>query len=106
VGIPTSQDPDTPEGLESRLSVIICRIPIEVLHSTELELRKLRRTQMDPSRASALELHRGLLPSRAVLQPLESRISLYSTKIEFGSTLGGAKPHFLHNFARGAWGYL
>jgi hypothetical protein len=56
VGIPTSRDPDTPEGLESRLSIKICRIPTELPHSTELELRKLRRTRMDSGRDSALEL--------------------------------------------------
>jgi hypothetical protein len=44
MGIPTSRDPDTPEGLESWLSVEIHRIPAELLHSTELELRKLCRT--------------------------------------------------------------
>jgi hypothetical protein len=38
VGIPTSQNPDTPEGLESRLSVRIHKIPAELPHSTELEL--------------------------------------------------------------------
>jgi hypothetical protein len=41
MGIPTSQDPDTPEGLKSQLSVEIHRIPAELPHSTELELRKL-----------------------------------------------------------------
>jgi hypothetical protein len=41
VGIPTSQNPDTPEGFESRFSVRIRRIPAELPHSTELELGKL-----------------------------------------------------------------
>jgi hypothetical protein len=41
MGIPTSRDPKTPEGLESQLSVGIHRIPAELLHSTELELGKL-----------------------------------------------------------------
>jgi hypothetical protein len=41
VGIPTSWDPDTPEGLESQLSIRICRILAELLHSTELKLGKL-----------------------------------------------------------------
>jgi hypothetical protein len=41
VGIPTSQSSDTPEGLESQLSVRIRRIPAELPHSTELELGKL-----------------------------------------------------------------
>jgi hypothetical protein len=43
MGIPTSQDPDTPEGLKSQLSVKIHRIPAELPHSIELELRKLYR---------------------------------------------------------------
>jgi hypothetical protein len=102
VGIPTSRDPDTPEGLESWLSVRILRILTELPHSTELELRKLHRTQIDFSRASALELLRGLLTRWEVLRPSEPHLSLYSTKIEFGRPLGGgAKPHFLHTFC---WG--
>jgi hypothetical protein len=44
VGLLTSQNPDTLEGLESQLSVRICRIPVELLHSTKLELGKLYRT--------------------------------------------------------------
>jgi hypothetical protein len=56
VGIPTSQDPDTLEGLESRPSIRIYRIQIELPHSTKLELRKLHRTRMDSGRASALDL--------------------------------------------------
>jgi hypothetical protein len=67
--IPTSQDTNTPEGLESRFFVRIHRILAELLHSTELELRKLRRTQTDSSRASMLKLLGGLLTSREVLQP-------------------------------------
>jgi hypothetical protein len=43
MGFLTSRDPDTPEGLERRLSVRICRIPAEFPHLTELELRKLCR---------------------------------------------------------------
>jgi hypothetical protein len=56
VGILTSRNPDTPEGLEGRLSVEIHRIPVELPHSTEPELRKLYRTQTDFGRASAREL--------------------------------------------------
>jgi hypothetical protein len=37
VGIPTSQNPATLEGLESQLSVRIHRIQAELAHSTELE---------------------------------------------------------------------
>jgi hypothetical protein len=88
VGILTSQDPDTLEGLESWLSVRIHRIPAELPHSTELELRKLHRTLMDSSRAAALELLPGLPTSRKVLWPSELHLSIYSTKNEVGSTIG------------------
>jgi hypothetical protein len=40
-GIPTSQNLNTPEGLESQPSIRIHRIPAELPHSTEVELRKL-----------------------------------------------------------------
>jgi hypothetical protein len=69
-------------GLESQLSTGIRRIPAELPHSTELELRKLHRIRTDFGRASALELLRGLLTSREVLQPSERHLSLYSTKNE------------------------
>jgi hypothetical protein len=102
VGIPTSRDPDTPEGLESQLSVKIHRILAELPHSTEPELRNLCRSQTDFSRASTLELLQGLPTSWEVLRPSETHLSLYSTKSEFGSPKGGgAKPHFLHTFYRG-----
>jgi hypothetical protein len=42
MGIPTSQNPDTLEGLENWLSVGIRKILAELPHSTEPELRKLR----------------------------------------------------------------
>jgi hypothetical protein len=60
MGIPTSQNPDTPEGPESRLSVRICKISAELLHSTESELENLRWTWMDSGRASVLKLLLGL----------------------------------------------
>jgi hypothetical protein len=60
MGILTSRDPDTPGGLESRLSVRIRRIPAELPYLTELELGKLHRTRMDSGRASTLELLQGL----------------------------------------------
>jgi hypothetical protein len=88
VDILTSRDPDTPEGLESRLSVGIHRIPVELPHSIELELKKLHRTRMDSDRASAHKLLIGLPINREVLRPSEPCLSLYSTKIEFGSPLG------------------
>jgi hypothetical protein len=59
MGIPTSRNPDTPEGLVSRLSIGIHRILAELPHSTELELKKPRRKRMDSGRASMLELLRG-----------------------------------------------
>jgi hypothetical protein len=55
MGVSTSRNPDTPEGLKSQLSIGIHRISIELPHSTELELGKLRRTRMDSYRASTLE---------------------------------------------------
>jgi hypothetical protein len=78
VDIPTSRDPDTPQGLES-----LAELP----HSTELELGKLYQIRMDSSRASTLKLLRGLLTSREVLQPLEPHLPLYCTKNELGSTI-------------------
>jgi hypothetical protein len=56
VGIPTSRNPDTPEGHESWLYVGIRRIPTELPHLTEPDLGKLRRTRTDFGRASTLEL--------------------------------------------------
>jgi hypothetical protein len=59
-----SWDSNTLEGLESHFSV---RIPVELPHSTELELRKCHRTQTDTGRASVLELLKGLSTSREFL---------------------------------------
>jgi hypothetical protein len=104
-GIPTSQNLDTPEGLEGRLSVRIHRIPAELPHSVEPELEKLYQTQMDSSRASMLELLRGLPTSREVLRSSEPRLSLYSTKNAFGSLLGGGGKTSLssHLLSRGIY---
>jgi hypothetical protein len=55
MGIQTSQDPDTPKGLESQLSIRIRRILTEVPHSTEVELRKLYRIRMDSGSVVVLE---------------------------------------------------
>jgi hypothetical protein len=85
MGIPTSQNPDTPEGPESQLSARIRNNLAELLHSTELELRKLHRTRTDFGRASALELLRGLPTSRDVLRPSETNLSLYSTRMNMGT---------------------
>jgi hypothetical protein len=56
MGIQTSRDPDTPKGLESQLSIRICRILTKVQHSTEVELGKLHQIRMDSGRAIVLEL--------------------------------------------------
>jgi hypothetical protein len=84
-GYPDNRNPDTPEGLESRLSIGIHRIPVELSHSIELELKKLHRTVMDSDRASTLELLRGLLTSREVLWSSEPHLSLYSTRMNLGA---------------------
>jgi hypothetical protein len=73
--IPTSRNLDTLEGHESRLSVGIRRILIEFLHMIEQEIKKLRRTRIDSSRASTLELLWGPLTIQEVLQPWEPRLS-------------------------------
>jgi hypothetical protein len=88
MGIPTSWNPDTPEGLKSRLFVRIHRISAKLLHSTELELGKLHRTRMDSGRAFAIELLQGLPTSQEVLRPSKPCLYLYSTKNELGSTIG------------------
>jgi hypothetical protein len=72
----TSRDSNTPEGLESRFSVRIHRIPAELSHLTELELKKLCRSRMDSSRTSALKLLGGLPTSWEVLRPSEPLLSL------------------------------
>jgi hypothetical protein len=80
--------PDTSERLESRLSVDIHRIPVELPHWTELELGKLYLTWMDSGRASALKLLYGLPTCQEVLRPLEPCLALYSTKNELDCTIG------------------
>jgi hypothetical protein len=49
MGIPTSWNLDTLEGLESRLSIEIHRILAELPHSTKLELRKVHRPEWIPA---------------------------------------------------------
>jgi hypothetical protein len=56
VGIPTTQNPDTLEGLNSRFSIGIHIILAKLPHLTELELGKLSRTRTNFGRASALDL--------------------------------------------------
>jgi hypothetical protein len=75
-GIPTRRNPYTLDRLESRLSIKICRIPVELSHSTQTDSGKLHWTQMDSSKASMLELLRGLPTSGKVLWPSEPRLSL------------------------------
>jgi hypothetical protein len=76
MGILTSQNPRTPEGLESQVSVKIHRILAKLPDPTELELRKLHRTRTDSGRASALEQLRGLPTSWEVLWPSDPHLSL------------------------------
>jgi hypothetical protein len=85
MGIPTSRNLDTPEGLESQLSAEIHNILAKLLHSTEEELRKIHQTRMDSGRAFALKLLRVLPTSREVLRPSESNLSLYSTRMNLGT---------------------
>jgi hypothetical protein len=80
VGILTSQNLDTTDGLESWLSVRIHRIPAELPHSTKLELKKLRRTRIDSGRTFTLKLLRGLPTSQGVLRPSEPCLSLSTLK--------------------------
>jgi hypothetical protein len=58
---------------------------LPLLHSTEPELRKLRRTQTDSGRASALELLQELPTRQEVLRLLEPHLSLYSTRMNLGA---------------------
>jgi hypothetical protein len=88
VGILTSCNPDTPEGLESRLAVGIRRILAELSHSTKPKIGKPHRARMDSGRASTLELLRELPTSREDLRLVEPHLSLYSTKNGLGSTIG------------------
>jgi hypothetical protein len=94
-GIPTSQNPDTLEGLENRLSVGIHRIPIELPHSTKPELRKLRQTRTDSDRASTLELLWGLPTSWEALRPSGSRLSLCNLAGRPGFLLASPFPHWI-----------
>jgi hypothetical protein len=80
MGILTSWNTDTLEGLESRFSVEIRRILTELPDSTELELGKLCRTRTDSGRA-------GSLPALRT-SPLSLSLSLLN-KNELGSTIGG-----------------
>jgi hypothetical protein len=88
VGTPTSQNPNTLEGLQSQLSIGIHRIPVQLLHPTELELGKLCPTRTDSDRASALELLRGLPTRWEVLRPSKPHVSLLY-KNELRSTIRG-----------------
>jgi hypothetical protein len=58
MGVLTSRNPDTPEGLESRLSNRICRIPAELPHSIEQELGKLHPTRTDSGKVLSAKTHR------------------------------------------------
>jgi hypothetical protein len=60
MGISTSQNPDTPEGLEGRLSGGIRRILAELPHSIELELRKPHWSRLDSGKVLMflMQLHK------------------------------------------------
>jgi hypothetical protein len=85
MGILTSHNPDTPEGLESWLSVGIRRIPPELPHSTELEPKS-------PSNPNGF---RQSFHAQATLRAPDkpgsppalktSLLSLYSTRMNLGA---------------------
>jgi hypothetical protein len=106
MGISTSQNPDTPEGLESRFSVRICRILAELPHLTEPEFGKLCRTRTDSGGAFMLKLLWGFQTSWEVLRPSEPHLSLSILQILNLEALwgagGGAKPNFLYTFCWGS----
>jgi hypothetical protein len=106
VGISTSWDSNTLEGLESWSSIKIHRIPTEVLHLTELELGKHYRTREDFGRALVLKLLRGFPTCWEVLWPSEPRLSLYSTRTKLGSTLEAKLILSSHFLPGGVRGYL
>jgi hypothetical protein len=90
MGIPTSRDHNTPEGLESQLSVRIHRILAEL---PKLDQTRAQKTPLNPNgfqqsfcaRATPRTPNKlGSLPAL-----ITSPLTLYSTKIEFGSPLGG-----------------
>jgi hypothetical protein len=83
-----SWNSNTLDGLEILFFVGIHRILAELPPLTELELRKVHRTQTDSGRPSTLELLRGLSTYQEVLWPSEPDLSLYSTKNKLGSTIG------------------
>jgi hypothetical protein len=105
-GIPTSQNPDTPEGLESRFSVGIHRISAELPHSTKLELRKLHWTRTDSGRASVLKLLWGLLTSWEVLQPSEPHLSLSTLQQWTCEHYSGLNLTFFTLSAKGSTGVI
>jgi hypothetical protein len=49
MGILTSQNPDTPKGLESQPSVRICKIPTEHPHQIEQELKNFVEPEWIPA---------------------------------------------------------
>jgi hypothetical protein len=84
-GLPTSQNPKTPEGLKIRFSIIIRGILTELPCLTELELGKLCRTRMD-------------FGSATVLEPV-----LYATSFPH-VILSVTMPYFGHNeYMHGFW---
>jgi hypothetical protein len=95
----TSQNSDTPEALESRFSVRIHRIPAELPHSTELELRKF--WQSFHARATVRTPDKPGTPPALSTSPLSL---LY--KNDLGNTIWGKTPLSSHFLPGGAPGYL
>jgi hypothetical protein len=84
VGIPTSQNPDTPKRLKQRLSIIIYRILVELPHSSKLEPRNpigSRRIPIELPRSSYKESSRqARRPSGPQsLATLQTRLRLATT---------------------------
>jgi hypothetical protein len=74
MGIPASQNPDTPEGLEQRLSVGIQRIQAEPPHSSKLEPRNPMGPRRIPTELLCLSYEEGSIGWEA-LQNSEPRHS-------------------------------
>jgi hypothetical protein len=69
MGILTSWNPDTLEGLKQRLSIEIYRIPAELLHSSKLEPRNPIRPQTIPTKLSCSSYEEGSRQARRPSDP-------------------------------------
>jgi hypothetical protein len=85
VGILTSQNPDTPEGLEERLSIEIHRIPAELPHSSKLEPRNPIGPQRILAELPRLSYEEG---SRQAGKPSSpQRLTTLLTRLRLATTL-------------------